>query len=199
VIIRSHLENWIPLADARDLVDRFFEDRATYPDSDFYSRKRGINKDIPEEFYPLLLLAEHLPTAKSLRLSSTSLHGPDGAVLLVDESEITVQVTVSYERSDGYKVRQDLRDHGTWSSKGFISTEEVIKQRLKRILDSIKDKEANSGAGKDVLLIVDQSISWGTVIDPGLPDALEAALSKLPPSKYSATYVAYGADVRLVR
>jgi hypothetical protein len=50
-----------------------------------------------------------------------------------------------------------------------------------------------------VLLIVEESISWGDLLDPGLPNALEAALSKLPPSKYSASYVAYGRDVRQVR
>ena len=198
MINRSHLEYWIPISDARDLVDKFFGDRATYPDSDFYSRKRGINKDIPEEFYHLLLLAEHLPTAKSMRLSSNSLPGPDGAILLADESEITVQVTVSHERSNGYKVRQSLRDHGTWSSKAF-NTNEVIKHRLERILSAIKDNEANFRAGTDVLLIVEESISWGDVIDPGLPDALEAALSQLPASKYSTTYIAYGTDVRQVR
>jgi len=198
VINRSHLEHWIPLSDARDLAGEFFGDRATYPDSEFYSRKRGINKDIPEEFYPLLLLAEHLPAAKSVRLSPNSLPGPDGAILLADESEITVQVTVAHERSDGYKVRQSLRDHGTWSSKVF-NTNEVIKQRLERIFDAIEYKEANFHVGTDVLLIVEQSISWGDVIDPGLPDALEAALDQLPTSKYSATYVAYGKDVRQVR
>jgi hypothetical protein len=141
MINRSHLENWIPLSDARDLADKFFGDRVAYPDSDFYSKLRGINKDIPEEFYPLLLLAEYLPTAKSMRLSSTSLPGPDGTILLADESEITIQITVSHERSEGYKMRQSLRDNGTWSSGGF-ATNEVIVKRLERILDAINDKEA---------------------------------------------------------
>lgn len=198
MINRSSLENWILLSDASNLVDEFFGDRITYPDSDFYSRKRGVNQVIPEEFYPLLLLAKHLPTATSVRLSPNSLSGPDGAILLEDESEITIQVTMSHERSDGYKIRQSLRDYGTWSSKVF-NTNDVIKQRLERILDAIKDKEANFHAGTDMLLIVDESISWGDIIDPGLPDALEIALGQFPKSSYSAIYVAFGKDVRQVR
>ena len=198
MINRSHLEQWIPISDARDLADKFFGDRATYPNNDLFSRKRGIHKDIPDEFYPLLLLAEHLRNAKRMRLSSTSLPGPDGAILLADESEIAVQVTVSHERSDGHKMRQSLRDNGTWSSSGF-TTNGVIEKRLERILDAINDKEAKFRAGTDVLLIVEESISWGDILYPGLPDALRAALIKLPPSKYSATYIAFGTDVRQAR
>ena len=197
MIDRSHLEQWIPVSDARGVADEFFDDRQTYPDDSSYSRKRGINKDVPEEYHPLLLLAEHLD-AKSLRLSPDSLPGPDGALLLPDESEITVQVTVSHERSDGYKVRQSLRDNGSWSTGGF-ETNEVIAQRLERILDAVEDKEAKFRAGTDVLLVVDKSISWGDVIAPGLPDALARAIERLPESRYSATYVAYGTDVRRVR
>ena len=183
------------LPDARDLVGEFFGDRAAYPDGDFYSRKRGINKDIPEEFYPLLLLAEHLPTAMRVRLSSSSLPGPDGAILLADKSEIKVQVTVSHERGDGYKMRHSLRDHGAWSS-GIFNTNEVLKQRLERIINALKDKEANFRMGTDVLLIVDESITWGDMIDPGLPDALNEALDQLPASKYSAIYVVFGTGIR---
>jgi hypothetical protein len=195
---RSQLQEWISLSDARDLASNFFGDRVTNPDGDFYTRKRGINKDIPEEFYPLLLLAEHVPTAKSIRLLPASIPGPDGAILLADESEVTVQITNSRERRGGHKVRKSLLDHGTWGSE-FRDTNDVIKQRLERILDAITDKEANFHAGTHVLLIVENSISWGDVIDPGLPSALGAALPGFPKSKYSATYVAYGSDVRLLR
>ena len=158
------------LSDASDFAGKFFGDRVTYTNGKFYSRKRGINKDIPEEFDHLLLLAEHLMDAMSVRLSPNSLPGPDGAILLADKSEITVQVTVAHERSDGYKVRQSLRDNGTWMSK-VSNTNEVIEQRLKRIFDAIIDKESNFHVGTDILLIVDESISWGDVIDPGLPES----------------------------
>jgi hypothetical protein len=189
------LESWIPVAKARELVNGFFDDRITYPDYDFYSRKRGINKDIPEEFYPLLLFAESIPSATSLRLSSDSLSGPDGVVLCEDGSEITVQITMSHERDNGYKIRQSLRDTGTWIGKGR-DTNETIAERLGRILEAIKDKETKFRAGTEVLLVVDESISWGDVIDPSLPNALRDAVALLPASKYSATYVIFGTNVR---
>jgi hypothetical protein len=198
VIKRSQVERWVSLSDARTLVEQFLSDHNTYPDSDYYSRKRGINKDIPEEFLPLLLLAEHLPTAKSVRLSTLSVPGPDGAILLADGSEIAVQITVSHERSDGYKIRHSLRDNGIWCSKAR-ATDDIIQQRVERIIEAIKEKENNIRTGTDVLLIVDESISWGDVLGQGLPKALSAALGQLPASKYSATFVIYGKDVRQIR
>jgi hypothetical protein len=198
MITRTHLENWMSLPDARNLVNKFFGNRDTYPDYDFYSRKRGINKDIPEEFYPLLMLAERLPTAVSIRLSPSSLSGPDGAILLKDKSEITVQVTVSYERSDTFKIRHYLRDHGTWSS-GVFSPKDVIKQRLERIINSVKDKEINFRQGTDVLLIVEQSTKWADRFDLDLHEEVGAAFDQLPTSKYSAIYVVYGTDIRKLR
>jgi hypothetical protein len=197
LITRNLLEGKIPKIKARQLVDQFFSDRATYPDYDFYSHKRGINKDIIEEFYPLLLLAEYLPSATSLCVSPDSLPGPDGFVFLEDGSELTIQVTLSHERSDGYKVRQSLRDAGIWAEKAR-NTSDVITKRLERILEAIQDKETNFREGTDILLVVDKSISWGDVIDPGLPNALKKAVVSLPPSRYSATYVIYGTDVRKV-
>lgn len=198
MIKRNYLENWISIEKARKLVDEFLNDRATYSDYEFYSHKRGINKVILEEFYPLLLFAEFLPSAASLHLSPNSLPGSDGAVLLKDGLEITVQITLSHERSDGYKMRQSLRDNGVWSTK-MRNTNEVISERLERIIEAIKDKETNFRVGTLVLLIVDESISWGDMIDPGLPNALEEAIVSLPPSKYSDTYIIFGKDVRQVR
>jgi len=198
LIERNYLENWISIEKARKLVDEFLNDRTTYSDYSFYSHKRGINKDILEEFYPLLLFAEFLSSTVSLRLSPYSLSGPDGAVLLKDGLEITVQITLSHERSDGYKMRQSLRDTGVWSTK-VRNTNEFIAERLNRIIDAIKDKETNFHAGTMVLLVVDESISWGDVIDPGLPNALKETFVSLPPSKYSDTYIIFGKDVRHVR
>lgn len=198
MIERNLFEKWVPVKGVRKLVDEFFNDRTTYPDYEFYSRKRGIYKDIPEELYPLLLFAESHASAASLRLSPDSLPGPDGAVLLNDGSEITVQVTLSKERGDGYKKRLSLRDPGFQDVKGR-NTKVVIGERLERIIDAIRDKEINFRAGTEILLVVDESISWGDVIDPGLPDAIQEAIIPLPPSKYSATYVIFGKDIRRVR
>lgn len=187
------------LAVVREVVDSFFSDRSTYRDFEFYSRKRGLNKDIPEEYYPLLLLGESLSHVESIRLSPDSLPGPDGALLLDDGSTLSVQVTVSRERDVGYAIRKSLRDTGRYTPGAACDTANVIAQRTQRILAAVKDKETKFRPGTDILLVVDKSISWGNAIDPGLPNSLNEAFKALPVSKYSATYVIFGADVRRVR
>ena len=200
MIERNLFEKWIPVLEARKLVDDFFHDRKTYPDFEFYSRKRSINKDIPEELYPLLLFAETLSTAANLRLSPDSLSGPDGVILLEDRSEINVQVTLSKEHGDGYKKRLNLRDRSAIKAKTWNNRNEMISERLERIIDAIREKEINFRDGTKILLIVDESISsWGDVLDPGLPNAIQESLASLPPSKYSGTYVIFGEDVRQMR
>jgi hypothetical protein len=198
MIERNLFENWVPVMKARKLVDEFFDDRTTYTDYEFYSRKRGIYKDIPEELYPLLLFAESLSSVASIRLSPDSLPGPDGTAFLNDGSEITVQVTLSKERGEGYKKRLSLRD-----TKGpqvsVRNTNEVVEERLERIIAAIREKETNFHDGTEILLVVDEAISWGDIIDPGLPNAIQEAAVSLPPSKYSATYIIFGKDVRQIR
>ena len=73
MIERSDLEQWMSVDAAGAIVQSFFDDRETYPHHSFYSRSRGINKDIPEELWPLLLLARNLPEAKHfvLRIQQT--------------------------------------------------------------------------------------------------------------------------------
>ena len=61
MIERSDLEQWMSVNVAGAIVQSFFDDHETYPDHSFYSRLRGINKDIPEELWPLLLLARNFP------------------------------------------------------------------------------------------------------------------------------------------
>lgn len=200
LIERIHLEDWMPFDKARGLVAAFLGDCVAYPVHGFYSRKRGVNKDIPEEYYPLVLLGESLSSVKAIRLSPDSFSGCDGALLLEDESTVCVQVTLAHERDYGCTVRHSLRDTGQYMPTGGArDTMEVVEQRKKRILDAIEDKESKFRAETDVLLVVDESISWGDVIDPALPYALEAALNRLPASKYAATYVLFGSDMRKVR
>ena len=141
-----------------------------------------------------------LSTAANLRLSPESLSGPDGVILLEDRSEITVQVTLSKEHGDGYKKRLNLRDRSAIKAKTWNNRNEMISERLERIIDAIREKEINFRDGTKILLIVDESISsWGDVLDPGLPNAIQESLASLPPSKYSATFVIFGEDVRQMR
>jgi hypothetical protein len=194
MIKRSDLEQWISVDAAGHIVQSFFDDRETYPDHDFYSRSRGLNKDIPEELWPLLLLARSLPEAETLRLAPPAVAGPDGEIRTRDGSVIRVQVTSSLERDGGYLIRQQLRDTGSYTTAAR-DTLEVVEERLCRILDALAEKEKRYHEGTDVLVILEQSVSWGDVLEPTLKARLAEEVSTLEPSNYSATYITFNEDV----
>jgi len=198
MIERKDLEQWMSVDEVERIVQSFFNDREAYPDHDFYSRRRGINKDIPEELWPLLLLARSLPKAKTLRLAPSAIAGPDGEIRFCDGSIVRVQVTSSLERNGGYLVRQQLRDTGSYATAAR-DTLEVVEERLCRILDAIIDKERRYRKGTDVLVIREQSVSWGDVLEPTLKARLAEELSTLEPSNYSATYITFNEAVYKVR
>ena len=198
MIERSDLEQWMSVDTAEVIVKSFFNDHETYPDHSFYSRERGINKDIPEEFWPLLLLARNLPEAEALHLAPPAIEGPDGEIRNSNGSIIRVQVTVSLERNGGYLVRQQLRDIGSYATPAR-DTLEVVGERLRRILDAIVEKEKRYRKGTDVLVIHEQSISWGSILEPTLKARLIEEMITFEPSKYSATYIIFNEDVYKLR
>jgi hypothetical protein len=198
MIERSDLEQWMSVDAAVAIVQSFFDDHETYPDRSFYSRDRGINKDIPEEFWPLLLLARNLPEAEALRLAPPAIEGPGGEIRISDGSIIRVQVTVSLQRDGGYLVRQQLRDIGSYATPAR-DTLEVVGERLRRILDAIVEKEQRYRKGTDVLVIHEQSVSWGDVLEPTLKARLVEKVITFEPSKYSATYIIFNEDVYRLR
>jgi hypothetical protein len=151
MIERNNLERWMSVDEAGQIVQFFFNDRETYPDYAFYSRRRGINKDIPEELWPLLLLARSLPEAEALRLSPPAIAGPDGEIRSRDGSIIRVQVTSSLERDGGYLIRKQQRDTGSYSTS-MRNMLEVVEERLCRILDALMEKEQRYREGTDVLV-----------------------------------------------
>ncbi|HLO13936.1 MAG TPA: hypothetical protein VK206_03840 [Anaerolineales bacterium] len=198
MIERSDLEQWMSVDAAEAIVQSFFDDHETYPDHSFYSRCRGINKDIPEELWPLVLLARNLPEAEALRLAPPANEGPDGEIRISDGSIIRVQVTSSLERYGGYLVRQQLRDNGSYATRAR-DTLEVVEERLRRILDAIVEKEQRYRKGTDVLVIQEQSVSWGDVLEPTLKARLAEKVINSEPSKYSATYIVFNEDVYRLR
>ena len=198
MIERSDLEQWMSVDEAGVIVQTFFDDRETYPDYNFYSRCRGINKDIPEELWPLLLLARNLLEAEALRLAPPANEGPDGEIRKSDGSIIRVQVTSSLERYGGYLVRQQLRVNGSYSTPAR-NTLEVVEERFRRILDAIVEKEQHYRKGTDVLVIHEQSVSWGDVLEPTLKARLAEKVINSEPSKYSATYIIFNEDVYRLR
>ena len=198
MIERSDLEQWMSVDAAGAIVQSFFDDHETYPDYSFYSRCRGINKDIPEELWPLLLLARNLLEAEALRLAPPENEGPDGEIRISDGSIIRVQVTSSLERYGGYLVRQQLRVNGSYSTPAR-NTLEVVEERFRRILDAIVEKEQRYRKGTDVLVIHEQSVSWGDVLEPTLKARLAEKVINSEPSKYSATYIIFNEDVYRLR
>jgi hypothetical protein len=198
MIERSDLEQWMSVDAAGRIVQSFFDDRETYPDHDFYSRRRGINKDIPEELWPLLLLARSLPEAEALRLAPPAIAGPDGEIRTRNGSVIRVQVTSSLEREGGYLVRQQLRYTGSYATAAR-DTLEVVEERFCRILNALVEKEQRYRKGTDVLVIQEQSVSWGDVLEATLKARLAEEVSTLEPSNYSATYITFNEDVYRLR
>jgi len=198
MIERSDLELWISVDEAGAIVQSFFDDHKTYSDHSFYSRRRGINKDIPEEFWPLLLLARNLPEAEALRLTPPANEGPDGEIRISDGSIIRVQVTSSLERYGGYLVRLQLRVKGSYKTAAR-ETLEVVEERLNRILDAIVEKEQCYRKGTDVLVIQEESVSWGDVLEPTLKARLAEKVINSEPSNYSATYIIFNEVVYRLR
>lgn len=190
MIERSDLELWISVDEAVAIVQSFFYDHKTYPDQSFYSRRRGINKDIPGEYWPLLLLALNLPEAEALRLTPPANEGPDGEIRNSDGSIIRVQVTSSLERNGRYLVRKQLQDIGSYATP-LRETLEVVEERLHRILDAILEKEQRYRKGTDVLVIQEESISWGDVLEPTLKARLTEKVINFEPANYSATYIIF--------
>jgi len=198
MIERRELEQWMSVDAVGRIVQSFFDDHEKYPDHSFYSRRRGINKDIPEELWPLLLLARSLPKAEALRLAPPAIAGSDGEIRTRDGSVIGVQVTSSLERDGGYLVRQQLCDTGLYAVVARDAFE-VIEKRFVRIIDALVEKEQRYREGTDVLVIREQSVSWSDVLEPTLKVRLADKVSTLEPSKYSDTYVIFGEDVYRLR
>jgi hypothetical protein len=198
MIDRSDLEQWVSVDEAGTIIESFFRDRQTYPDYDFYTRTRGINKDIPGEWWPLLLLARNLPDANALRLAPPAIAGADGAIRMSDGAILRVQVTSSLERDGGYLERLQLRDLGSYT-KPACETLEVVEERRHRIINAIVEKEQRYRVGTDVLLVQEQAVSWGDVLESALKAQLAEDISALEHSKYSATYIIFNEDVYRLR
>ena len=72
---------------------------------------------------------------------------------------------------------------------------EVVEEMFRRIRDAISEKEHRYRKGTDVLVIQEQSVSWGDVLEPTLKTRLAEMVINFKPSKYSATYIIFNEDV----
>jgi len=181
------------IQEAWETINAFFNDRSTYPDFAFYSRKRGINKDISEELYPLTLLADYLPNGVAIRLNSPSTQGPDGEIKLANGDVFTVQITKSDERDGGYTRRLTLRDKGRYIR--VMDSHSETEKRLKRILAAIRDKEERYRTGTDVLLIIEERVKYSPLLESELKTKISEAVCHLPKSKYSQRFIVFGEQI----
>ena len=91
----------------RALLEAFFTDRAAFSDSVVH-RRRGLAKDMIEEYAPLYRLARELEGFKTARLTTDSFPGPDALVQFVDGSEVAIQITTAGETESTALHRETL-------------------------------------------------------------------------------------------
>ncbi|AZP13551.1 hypothetical protein [Undibacterium parvum] len=96
VLQREKLEQPHTLDEMRNLLDRFSADHIAFPDQLVHLR-RGVFKDIIEEYAPLYSLANNLEGFMWARLTKESFPGPDAIIQLNDQSQIAIQITTAGE------------------------------------------------------------------------------------------------------
>lgn len=110
MVERTDLEISRSPTEMQDLLHSFSEDRQAYSDEDIHLR-RGVVKDLLEEYAPLCTLAANLPNVRSARLMPQSNEGPDAIVELQCNQvirEFTVQITVANQSHQEALARERL-------------------------------------------------------------------------------------------
>jgi len=189
MIIREDLEKWNSVNDARKLVETYFNDKNTYPDKPFYSRKRGIYKDIPEEYHSLVVLAEHIKDAYKLRLLPSNNQGADGEIRLTNQDLLSIQITNSHENKKSHLKRKTIDKKGVYCDNKAVAIEKIIKERLRRIWTAIEKKNFKDHSGTDILLIQEESIAWSSELKVRLKNKLKTKILKNSPSQFKAIYI----------
>ena len=173
MVDRSDLEAKRTPTQMQHLLSCFAEDREACSDENVHLR-RGVVKDILEEYSPLCILAANLPGVLSARLASPSINGPDGIVEIESGQEIeelTVQITVANQSHQEALARERLSQ----GQPVFGSTEKVrdptnrseiqergrvletregrLRVQVGEVVNAVRRKLANFYAGTDVLLV----------------------------------------------
>ncbi len=156
------------------IISRVTTDLIAFPNDIFYQR-RGIVKDVLEEYYPLYLLASHFGEDSRAKLNTKSARGADGFIEDPDHKTIKVQITsanLSYQErlnreqlSQGRMVfshqnKERNRTTGEIIASGRVLTTKTAQllREINYIINSIKAKCENYIDYTDVLL-VDSNIS----------------------------------------
>ena len=200
---RIALEQPRSLDEMRALLDGFAADREGFPDATV-RRRRGLAKDIIEEYEPLYRLARELEGFASARLTAESLSGPDAIIQLNDGSGVTVQITTAGETASTALQRELLAQgepvftnqhasrllpskrtvaHGRALTSKRQSTERMIEE----VKAAIQRKASAYRSGTDYLLILIRQSSLS--METNWTTRLSEALSNVVFAPYSAVYV----------
>ena len=76
-------------------------------------------------------------------------------------------------------------------------TAAIVEQRFSRIVEALREKEQNYHHGTAVLVIREESVSWGSELGPVLKARL--ALERQRASHYNAIFITFNEDVWKLR
>lgn len=171
MIKRSDLEVPRTCEQMTTLFNSYAEDFVTYPSEDVHLRK-GIIKDLLEEYRPLCALVCNMPNACRAYLAPQSNQGPDAFIELNSGEKVTIQITTadqSRQEAMGRKALSRGQSHSKVATKernretgeikqwGGMRLREDRDRELRRwveaILSAIKRKSANFQEGTEMLLV----------------------------------------------
>ncbi len=168
MLTRAELETPRTPEEMGALLNSFGNDREAYPDCVVLLRK-GIAKDILEEYWPLFALARNL-RACSAYLKPSSNPGPDGVVGLATGKKLYVQITVA-DQSDEVAWKRELLSQGKpvsiWTRKSrdpltkeiveegpsWFAPENYFGKKVQDIVDAITRKLPKFYKGTHALLV----------------------------------------------
>jgi len=216
-VTRGTLESELSLRQAKDVIDKFCNDREIYPDRDIYLRRgteRGVLKILAEEYHPLICLAKKYWGVRSVRLFPEGNPGPDAEIWFWWRFSSKVQITCSNENQDSYFQRKLLEDghivfqsqkreikSGKVEATGRIlsSPEVVVQNRVARIVEAIRKKESNFHSGTDTLIVQEDLANFRHLIDGNLHSKVCAAIENGLSTPYKRIYVNYGDDLKRIK
>jgi hypothetical protein len=205
MITKGILEKWQTLQQAKEICDSYFDDSDTYPREDFYRRKgrcRGIGKLIPEEYSPLVVLAQELQKTfgpvRKLRLGKENAPVPDGEIRFVSGYVVKVQITCANEGQKKANAREQFARHQTVSE--MLAPQAARQGRRDRIIEAIKKKsQKNKGQeDTDTLLVVEDPACF-TYLEGLHEQVCEAIKNDLESLPYKRVYIDYGRNLKQVK
>lgn len=166
-ITRSQLEDFRTSEEMAKILDKL-QDRSTYSDDDVHYR-RGLVKDLLEEYAPLLTLVRGTPEAVSARLLPKSNEGPDAAIN-AHAGTLSVQITVADQSYQAALTREVLATEGsafpaTEKSRDRASGKVVqdgrvlttregrLREQVAEVMVAVKRKAKNFHEGTEILLV----------------------------------------------